>query len=181
MNDKLIFCDGTTLYITLESKIKSWVKWILIVLNILLYAIALFLFSMTFIEKDPSYLFAFLTFSGAVFWFVTRSTLWNIFGRESLVITTENLSFQNDYGWYKTKREVKAIEKGLIVFTNRQFAYEDDPYVSVSFFEILNEDEAKEIYSTGIKTDERNFKLIHDGLNELFDRPYTPHDWFSMN
>ncbi|RYM35874.1 hypothetical protein ERX46_02450 [Brumimicrobium glaciale] len=169
MNDKLIFSDGKTLYVTLESKVRNWVKWFLISINICLYSLPILLISITSKTNNPSVKIGAILFSVAIFWILTRPTLWNIFGRESVIITKENLSYYRDFGLYKTTIQNTKIKYGISVFIENELAYEDEPYIVITFCELSLDDEYNEILTTSIKTPEENFEVIKEHLNEIFE------------
>lgn len=180
MNDNLIFSDGNTVYITLESKIRTWVKVLLIVLNIGLYCIPIFLLWLSSETKDGSLVFAALAMSGVLFYYLTRPTLWNVFGRESIIITTENLSYYRDFGFYKSQIRNINIAHGLAAYIENELAYEDEPYIVITFCEYLPDGEYREILTTGIKTQEENYNKIVQLLDELFEIPENIYE-FSAN
>lgn len=180
MNDKLIFSDGGTLYITLESKVKLWVKVLLIIINVGLYCLPILLIATSDTNEIGKAVFSALLMSTAFFFFVTRPTLWNIFGRECMVITPDNFSYYRDYGLYKTQINNVKIEYGIASHVENELAYEDEPYVVISFYEYLPNEEYREILTTSIKTQEKNYLTIQELLDEIFETPETPYQ-FSMN
>lgn len=180
MNDKLIFSDGSTLYITLESEVRQWVKVLLIIVNIGLYCLPVLLIAATDTKEIGKVIFGALAMSTAFFFFVTRPTLWNIFGRECMVITSDNFSYYRDYGLYKTPIKNVKIEYGIASYVENELAYEDEPYVVISFYEYLPNEEYREILTTSIKTPEQNYKAIQELLDEVFETPENPYQ-FSLN
>lgn len=180
MNDKLIFSDGSTVYITLISKIHTWVKWVLILLNIGLYCLPVLLIASTSEKEIVKSLFGVLAMSVTFYWFVTRPTLWNIFGRECIIITKDNFSYYRDYGIYKTLVKNIEIEYGIAAYIEDELAYEDEPYVVITFCEYLPNEEYNEILTTSIKTPEKDYKTILELLDEIFEAPENPHQ-FSVN
>ena len=180
MNDQLIFSDGKTLYITLESNIKTWVKVLLILVNVVLYSLPIVLLSFFSADESKEAYLGMIIFAGAIFFFVTRPTLWNIFGRERIVITKYQLSYSRDYGLYKTPVNNVKLEHGLVAYVEDELTYTDDPYVVMSFCEYLPNDDYRLIITTGIKTPEENYKTILKELNEIFEIP-EQHIPFSLN
>jgi hypothetical protein len=171
MNDKLIFSDGSTLYITLESKVRIWVRILLIMLNVGLFCFPILLLVTTSKEELGKSLFGALGMSTMLFLFVTKPTLWNIFGRECMVITRDNFSYYRDFGFYRTPIKNISIENGLAVFIQNELAYTGEPYIVITFCEYLPNEEYKEILTTTIKTPEKNYKIIQNLLDEIFDIP----------
>lgn len=168
MNDKLIFSDGNTLWITLESKVRNWVKILLIVINICLYCVPILLLASSWAKEGPKLIFAAMAMSGMFFYVVTRSTLWNIFGRESIVITSSQFSFYRDFGLYRTPLKTIDLNYGLSAYTQNELTYMDEPYVVITFCELLPNEENRVILTTGIKTPEKNYILIQEHLDEIF-------------
>lgn len=180
MNEELIFSDGKTVYVTLESKIRPWVKWLLIALNLALYSIPILLLVSTPKEEVGKSIFAVFAMSAAFFWFLTRPTLWNIFGRECMVITKDNFSYYRDFGFYKTPVINTKIDYGIAAYIENELAYENEPYVVITFYEYLPNEEYKEILTTSIKTPEKNYETIWKLLEEAFETPINPYQ-FSAN
>ena len=171
MNDKLIFTDGHTLYITLESKIRNWVKWGLIALNLVLYAVPVILLISAEKEEFGRLFFGASAMATAFYFVITRPTLWNVFGRECMIITKDNFSYYRDFGLYKTPVQNIVIERGIAVFYDNVFVFENETYVLIHFFEYLPNEEYREILSTSIKTPEKNYEKIVEYLEELFNDP----------
>jgi hypothetical protein len=180
MNDKLIFSDGSTLYITLESKVQKWVRGLLIMVNIVLFCIPILLLATASKEEIGKVFFGVLAMSSAFIFFVTIPTLWNIFGRECMVITTDNFSYYRDFGIYKTQVKNIPIANGLAAYIQNELVYADEPYVVITFCEYLPNEEYREILTTSIKTPEKNYKAIQEYLNEIFKLPENPYR-FSLN
>ena len=180
MNDELIFSDNDSVFITLVSKVKPWVKWFLISLNILIYGTVITVLASLSEEEVMSAVFPSMMFSAAMFWYVTRPTLWNALGRESIVITRDSLSYYRDFGLFKTNVQNVSIQNGLSAHIEERFTYEDKPYVIITFWEVMEQDELREIVTTAIKTPKVNFKKITDLLDELFKEDESPYE-FSVN
>lgn len=176
MNDKLIFSDGSTLYITLESKVRTWVKFLLIAVNIGLYCLPILLL----LNIQEKAVLAVPIMSIAFFLMVTKPTLWNLFGRECMVITKENFSYYRDFGLYKTPIKNTVIDHGLMVYPQNELVYEDEPYIIITFCEYLPNGESREILTTSIKTPEKNYKTIQKLLDGIFYKPEDSYQ-FSLN
>lgn len=61
-------------------------------------------------------------FLGAFVVFLSRSLLWNSFGREVYEISASEFTSINDYGWYKDKKKVTPLPQRL------EFYYIDSEY-----------------------------------------------------
>lgn len=171
MNDQLIFSDGGTLYISLESKIRTWVKVLLILVNVVLYSLPIIILTYVPSKETGSSIFVVVAMSTVFFFIATRPTIWNIFGRECMVITIDKFSFYRDFGLYKTPVQNIEIECGLTTYAEQVLAYESESYVIITFCENLPNEEHREILTTSIKTPVKNYKIIQNLLNEIFEKP----------
>ncbi|MES2064319.1 MAG: hypothetical protein V4456_20550 [Bacteroidota bacterium] len=45
--------------------------------------------------------------------FLTKYTLWNLYGRENVIINTKTVSYQHDYGFFRTGYTTVPFKKGL--------------------------------------------------------------------
>lgn len=112
---------------------------------------------------------------GAVFFVLTRPTLWNVFGKECIIMTTDEFSFYRDYGLYKTQMENKKIRLGILATIEQQMVWNEEPHVIMLFYNQLSEDDFEELMITSIKTPEKNFDLICELIKELFDNYQHPY------
>ena len=181
MNDQLIFSDGRTVYITLESKVRTVIKWILIGLNIVFYSgiIALFVFLPS--EDLIKAIIPMSLLTGVVFYKLTRSMLWNVFGKERIQITQETFSYHQDFGFYKMALVSGPIEHGLSIVPEETLVYEDEKYLTLHFYTYDEHEVPSLMYISGIKTPDNNYKLIIDLLNDLYGVQKEPNLWISMN
>jgi hypothetical protein len=181
MNDNLIFFDGNVLYITLESKVKNWVKWLLIFVNIAIYSFILYVFTFMPNKAEGSFILPLLIVYGVIYLTLTRMTLWNIYGRECMMISKDNFSYYRDFGLYRTPLVHKELAQGLAVFDQQVIAYEKETHVIISFYECLPNKQFQEIITTSIKTQVQNLHKIHSLLNEMYDRPKSTYEFISLN
>ena len=181
MNDQLIFSDGRTVYITLESKVRPVIKWILIGLNIAFYSGILALFVFLPSEELIKAIIPMTLLTGVVFYKLTRSMLWNVFGKERIQITKETFSYQQDFGFYKTALVTGPIEYGITIAPEETLVYQDEKYLTLHFYTYDEHEVPSLMYISGIKTPAKNYKLIIDLLNDLYGVQEEPNLWISMN
>jgi hypothetical protein len=181
MNDQLIFSDGRTIYITLESKVRPVIKWLLIVLNIVYYSGILALF--IFLEPADlmKALVPMLVCTGFVFYKLTRSMLWNVFGKERIQITKEVFSYQQDFGFYSTPLVTVPIEYGIATSAEETLVYQNEKYITLHFYNYDEHEIPSLMYISGIKTPAKNYKVIMQLMDELFGVDQQPNHWISMN
>lgn len=70
----------------------------------------------------PEWAFALLiasAFSGLFLLFFGVVFLWNIYGEESLVISTKGITVQNNYGWWQTAPKKYAFSEGVRWYFSR--------------------------------------------------------------
>lgn len=104
----VISLDGSKLYYT--AKVNAHPIGKILIVAILIAVISGLGVLIYHIETADikSMLLPFCVFTFLVFYLLGRYTLWNLYGREIIQITTKQFSYQFDYGWYKT--EMKHIE-----------------------------------------------------------------------
>lgn len=181
MNDNLIFCDGQTVYITLESKIKDWVKWFLLVTNIVVYSFLIIVFALFSGDDVSAIILPIVLFFTIIFLSLTRITLWNIYGRECMMISKSNFSFYRDFGLYKTQIQHIPLQYGLAVVNQQALVYDEEAYVIIGFYECKPDKIFHEIMTTSIKTQKSNLATIHALLDELYERPQSTYEYTFLN
>lgn len=181
MNDQLIFSDGRSIYITLESKVRPFIKWLLIGLNVIFFAGILSLFIFLEPEALIKAIIPMSIFTGFVFYKLTRSMLWNVFGKERMIITKEEFSYQQDFGFYKTALVTIPIEHGIAISAEETLVYRDEKYVTLHFYSYDEHEIPSLMYISGIKTPAKNYKLITALMDEVFGVDQEPNHWISMN
>lgn len=122
-NNCYIHDDGIILLISLVTKPKLWVKTGLVLICIFLLAPLIILLTVN--EESLSFgrSFGVIIFLVLYALFPLRFTLWNLFGKEHIIINRQTLSYKHDYGLTITKLktiEMKCTRVGFKVAHNNE-------------------------------------------------------------
>ena len=126
--------DGINVYATMSVKAKIIGKIVLSILIILLVVFFVFITSSIELQEFGKAIIPLLLFFGILFFFSFRYLVWNLFGKEELIINTKTISYCYDYGVIKTNlktvhydklgtgfvssRVVNGVEFGNLIFYN---------------------------------------------------------------
>ena len=167
MNENLVFSDGLNIYASFQSKVAPYVKWILVLLNLLVLSgyVAL----IVNIPKDSQGDFAILfivipLFTGLT---LTRFTFWNLWGRESIIINTKSFSYQYDYGILTLNLKTKETN-GLSWAIHDEFIDGDQTYVTVNFGTFDEHDLEIHLHTTSLRMNLNSYIKLNDLLHELY-------------
>jgi len=177
MNDKFIFSDGINVYATFESKVNKLFKSILILLNVFVYSLLLFAITQIPEEKILNYAFPILLLTVLSFLTLTKYTLWNIYGREILIINTKSFSYQHDYGWFNIKMKTIKTERGILFGIDDQLRKGNKEFVTIWFEHFDENDVPKPLYNSSIKIEIDSYQQMSKLIHELNDSSYD----FSLN
>ena len=103
--------DGINIYLTLEVKTSKIIKILLIIVLFFIVVLLGFLLSILNIKEEPKLLFPMIIIPILVFYFLVRYVLWNLFGKETIVINRKSISSSLDYGLYKTNLKTVLVNR----------------------------------------------------------------------
>lgn len=122
-NDLQCSYDGVCIYITISAKPTILTRIILSLVNIfLLGMIVLFL-----MEDVAIAALAFCAFE----FFVFKYTLWNLFGKEKIIINTRSLSFQLHYGIFTTPSKTTVLNKRILLGPYDEIVQDDQKLLKI--------------------------------------------------
>jgi len=126
--------DGINVYAKLGVKANMIGKIILIILLALVFLILGFAATLTDEEEIGKLIIPLLIILTLIIAFPVRYLIWNIYGKENLVVNTKTISYNYDYGIIKTNiktinfhrlgtgietvQKENGIEKGHLIFYN---------------------------------------------------------------
>lgn len=124
----IVSLDEKNVYVSSEVNTSYWLKISLLILNVLFFLITLF------VVYDTKHFFATIL---PLFYILTigKYFLWNIYGKEFYVISSTHVSYQHNYGMFKTNlksfrfdvlENIDDITKPEIKETNINFIKYDD-------------------------------------------------------
>lgn len=183
-NNYEISNDGINVYITLFVNSHFIGKTILTVFVLFLIGILCYLPFTVSEENISDSIFPFLIFGILVFVFPVRYLLWNLFGKENLIINTKSISYSRDFGIYKTNLKTLNYKRLGTGFENTR-TFENIKYGNLVFVKYNDENDLPEqIYSTSVvlnfesleKIDQEISKIYEAKMDEEFD--FHP---FSLN
>ncbi|WP_282036577.1 hypothetical protein [Saccharicrinis aurantiacus] len=173
MNKKNISFDGINLYITLESEVKKWVRIVLVSANIAIYS--LIIYGMLSIPEDEinTFILPIFGFSAIIFFTLTWTTVWNIFGKEQLTINHKSFNSQKSYGFFQTNIKTIKTEYGISLSFEDEFSYDEKQLGAIHFYKYTEIYLSEFIYKTTIKTDIKTFEEINSVLENIYNKVDT--------
>ena len=149
--------DGICVYVLTEVNKSVASKLLILVADALILSVLIF--SIT--EWIPGLFICTLIFLAFLAW----CTLWAFWGKENLIINTKSLSYQHDYGFFKTKFTIKPIHARLIVISRK--TEDGDMHCSFVSYQESN-DLPLEIYSMTLPISEKECERINTLIGELY-------------
>jgi hypothetical protein len=148
--------DGMCVYVQTEVNNSVASKLLIIVADTLILSVLI----LSIVEWIPGLFICTLIFLA----FLTWTTLWAFWGKENLIINTKSLSYQHDYGFFKTRYTVKSIHARLIVISQKT-----DDEVRCSFVSYQESNDLPlEIYSMTLPISEKECERINTLIEELY-------------
>lgn len=157
-HDFLIHTDGICVYVSIGVKTALIGKIYLMVMH----AAVLTIIGIALKEWIPAMLIMFLVIEGCLM----KYTLWNIFGKERLIINTKSISFQHDYGFFKTDYVTREIHRMLDIRLSETDSKSDRRYLH--FLSCNENDIPLEIYSAALTVTEGEGERLAMQVKQLF-------------
>lgn len=102
INQYKIAKDSINLYVTLEINPSKRRKFFLFFCILLMISVPISL--ITIIDSEPQdFIIPIPIISFLIFYFIIRYFLWNIYGKENIIINNKTISYNRDFGLYQTK------------------------------------------------------------------------------
>ncbi len=168
MNKSKIEFNGINLYITLESEVKKWVRIVLVSANIIIFS--LIIFGMLSVPENEvaDFILPIFGFSVIILLTLTRTTIWNVFGKEYLMINHKSFNYQKSYGILTTNLKSIKTDFGISLYFEDELSYTDKQLGAISFYR-YNEIYVEElIYKTTIKSDIETFNKVNSALEDIY-------------
>lgn len=121
--------------------------------------IGLFWFAISLQDEKPN-VFPFLL-PIAYFFALGRYLLWNTFGEEFYVISTTHISYQHNYGFWKTKFKTSKY------YSINQEQGKTNESIRLIFIDYTEEKLPVEVFSTAIEISILDSERIFNRLNEI--------------
>lgn len=168
MNKQTIHSDDLNVYVTYESSVKKWVKYLLLFLNILIYGGLILIVANIPDSEMKFFALPVLGFAALIFFTLTWSTVWNAYGKEILIINTKSFSYQKVYGLITTNLKTFRTDDGISMNFNKELTYTKEQYGTIVFFKYNAANLPETMYQTSIKTSYSNYKELIECLNDFF-------------
>lgn len=155
----LIYTDGICIYISVKVTNPLVGKVVLVLANLMV----LFPVILGITEGILAMTLAF----GAFFLILLKYTLWNFWGRENIIVNTKSVSYQHEYGVFKTNYTTKSLFGRLLIeyFDNKK----EPGCVNcrfISYSEIT--DVPFEIYTMVFPLSQKDVDKLRTYLDKLF-------------
>ena len=169
INQYKIAKDNINLYVTLEINPSKRRKFFLFFCILLMISIPISL--ITIIDSEPQNFFVPISIiSFLIFYFIIRYFLWNIYGKENIIINNKTISYNRDFGLYQTK--YSSIKYSKLDFAIQKIKNENDLDVGdLVFIDYLEDSQLPEvIFQTSILIPIKDLKKIQQEIElHLFD------------
>lgn len=160
--------DALNIYVTLKVRATRSAKLLLIAFLLIVMFFLILIGKVFNINEFGKALF-FMSIFGAVFiLFPLKYLIWNIYGKEGLIINKKNITYYYDYGFIQTN--VKTIPFNKLGY---QIEYVKD-FQEIEIGELIFynyreiDDLPQEIYRTTILIDLKEIQMLVENIDELF-------------
>lgn len=151
--------DTVCVYIAAKMKNPRWIKFILIILNIIVF-LSLLLALFYWIP-------ALLLIAASIEFGLGRYTLWNIYGREILIINDRSFSYEHYYGYFTTPINTQPISKGIHIKTTSTVVENNETYHYLAFATYDDNNLPVTVYPMALPILEADLKAINKLLDKL--------------
>lgn len=170
--------DGINLYATFSVKANVTGKVILSMMILLLLTIYFFVASTITKDDLREMLIPLILIFFLIIFFPVRYLLWNLFGKETLIINTKTVSYSYDYGILKTNLKTIHFDK---LGTGFQFVKEQDEIESgkLIFYNYREKDNLPEIiHQTSVILNIIDIHKIDMELSKIFANEFNEKNGF---
>ena len=154
-----IYSDGICVYISVNVGNPFIGKFALVLANLIILTVI----GLGVAWRIPTMVICFLLF----FLLLAKYSLWNFWGLEHLIINTRSISYQHNYGLFKTKYVTKKLQSRLILSHSSYKAFPG--FVLCSFGSYKQADNTPfEIYNMIFPITEADVKYLNTLIEKLF-------------
>lgn len=165
--------DGINFYATFSVKANVTGKVILSTMILILLTMYFFVASTITKEDLREMLFPMILISALIIFFPIRYLLWNLFGKETLIVNTKTVSYRYDYGILKTNLKTVHFER---LGTGFQIIKEENEIESgkLLFYNYRGEDNLPEIiHQTSVLLDTIDIQEINMEISKIFANEFN--------
>lgn len=161
--------DGACVYLDSSIKPDRNAKITLLLINVFFFTIFGIIVYASWAEKMSLFtLFAVYLLLPAIYGIsLGRLTLWNLFGREYVIINTKSVSFRRYYGIFTSKLKVLPY-KGLHYAITETVKYAGIPYGTINFAHHNQQGHSINLFTTSITLPIKQLNKLVDQVKFLF-------------
>jgi hypothetical protein len=101
-------------------------------------------------------------------------TLWNLFGKETITITKNALTYQQHYGFYKTKLESKPVHRALNISLIPVPDHSGEPHYQLIFESYNAQQLPEEIYRSTLTISAADLECLKQNIRLLYIKKMEP-------
>ncbi len=176
--------DGVNVYATLRIKANIIGQILLLILIIGLILGFIFIVSSTDSKEMGEMIIPIILMLAFIIGVPLRYLIWNIYGREHLIINTKTISYSYDYGVLKTTQKTLHFYRLTTTFEPEN-TYGDEEKGKLIFWNYLEDTHLPEVlFTTSIILRKDELQVLNNEITELFNNEFLDsHGFtgFSMN
>jgi len=173
-----ISSDGINVYLSFVVKTNRILKVLLVVVLLFVVVLLGFLFFTLDIKEEPKLIFPMVIIPVLIFYLLIRYVLWNLFGKEVVIINRKSISSSLDYGLYKTNLKTVLVDR---LGFRKEFVREFEliKYGNINFYNYNKLTNLPElIHSTSVELTLEEIINIHDKVSEIFIDDFNEENQF---
>lgn len=173
--------DGINVYATLNVKANRTGKITLFAVIVVFSSVFIFLGSSVKTEDGKSLLFPFVLIFLLVSIIPIGYFIWNLFGSESLIVNSKTISYQYNYGIFKTN--LKTINYEVLGVSFARIRTENETELGkLIFYNYREKDNLPEfVHQTSVLLPKEDLKRLENEISGLFNQEKPDFIPYSMN
>ncbi len=161
--------DGINIYSTLKIHASSIGKIVLTIFLLVFLGVLILVVSTIEQEEIASVIIPIVIISAIIIFFPLRYLIWNIYGKEILIINAKSISYYYDYGFFRTNLKTILFTRlgTQIEFVREYDGMENGRLILYNYREV--DDLPEEIHRTSILIDLNLLVELDTEISELFE------------
>ena len=162
-----IHTDGICVYINSAVGAKLMPKLILLFLNIVVFTLLFWALSNVEDKEIGKAIIGTITFMVILFYTLIKYTLWNFWGQEFIIVNDKTISYQFDYGFYRTNLKTFHFNR---LGTGYEYVrdFDNEPEGKFLFFDYDKDKIPHLIFNSTILMNEESISRIDEKIVEVF-------------
>lgn len=171
-NTVSIVSDGINVYVNASVEINPFLKIFISVIAIIVFGLFILLITHISHTEVKEFIIPVLLMSFLLIYFVARPVMWNLFGKETLIINTKTISYCYDYGLIKTNLKTVKFHKLGTGYEKVKY-FDKVEFGKLNFVDIKQEDNLPyQIHETTVLLPHDKISEIDTQISEVFKREY---------